>query len=160
VSSAGSTGLGAPRRTDTAAPARAGRRLAAHRPPYTAFMQFGHASWIPVVVFGGVFLMRYLASQKRRGGPQQRPGHHPPGQRSQFTGTDTRGPMGPPPSAPAPSVPTSAGPSTGVPAGWLRDPFVRHEERYWSGTEWTEHVLDGGVPGTDPPPATSTNGPD
>jgi hypothetical protein len=42
-----------------------------------------------------------------------------------------------------------------VPAGWLRDPFVRHEQRYWSGTEWTEHVIDDGVPATDPPPSTS-----
>jgi hypothetical protein len=41
-----------------------------------------------------------------------------------------------------------------VPAGWLRDPFVRHDERYWSGSEWTEHVIDDGVPSTDPPPAT------
>jgi hypothetical protein len=35
----------------------------------------------------------------------------------------------------------------------LRDPFVRHEHRYWSGTEWTEHIMDDGVPGTDPPPS-------
>jgi len=42
---------------------------------------------------------------------------------------------------------------TGIAPGWLIDPSGRHEKRYWSGSEWTEHVLDGGVPGTDPPPA-------
>jgi hypothetical protein len=41
---------------------------------------------------------------------------------------------------------------TGIAPGWLIDPSGRHEKRYWSGSEWTEHVLDGGVPGTDPPP--------
>jgi hypothetical protein len=45
--------------------------------------------------------------------------------------------------------------STGMAAGWFRDPFVRHEQRYWSGSEWTEHVVDNGVPATDPPPAPS-----
>lgn len=41
---------------------------------------------------------------------------------------------------------------TGIAAGWLTDPSGRHERRYWSGSEWTEHVTDGGVKGTDPPP--------
>jgi Protein of unknown function (DUF2510) len=41
---------------------------------------------------------------------------------------------------------------TGIAPGWLTDPTGRHEKRYWSGSEWTEHVTDGGVPGTDPPP--------
>ncbi len=110
-------------------------------------MQYGHASWIPVVIFGGMFLMRYLNTQRRRGGS-----HRGPGGPSRFTGTDTRGPAGGAP----PSVPPGAsGPSSGVPAGWLRDPFVRHEQRYWSGSEWTEHIMDDGVPGTDPPPRPS-----
>jgi hypothetical protein len=34
----------------------------------------------------------------------------------------------------------------------LIDPSGRHEKRYWSGSEWTEHVTDHGVPGIDPPP--------
>jgi hypothetical protein len=42
-----------------------------------------------------------------------------------------------------------------MPAGWFRDPFFRHEQRYWSGTAWSEHVTDDGVPGTDPPPPPS-----
>jgi len=32
---------------------------------------------------------------------------------------------------------------------------VRHQYRYWSGTEWTEHVEDDGVPAIDPPPPTA-----
>jgi hypothetical protein len=43
-------------------------------------------------------------------------------------------------------------PFTGIAPGWLIDPSGRHEQRYWSGSEWTEHVTDGGIPGTDPPP--------
>jgi Protein of unknown function (DUF2510) len=38
---------------------------------------------------------------------------------------------GPPPDAP---------PS----AGWLPDPTLRHELRYWDGEKWTKHVFDGG----------------
>jgi hypothetical protein len=41
---------------------------------------------------------------------------------------------------------------TGIAAGWLIDPSGRHQQRYWSGSAWTEHVMDGGVPATDPPP--------
>ena len=44
------------------------------------------------------------------------------------------------------------------PQGWFVDPFVRHEQRYWSGTAWTEHVLDGGTPSLDPPPPPRTDG--
>jgi hypothetical protein len=43
-------------------------------------------------------------------------------------------------------------PFTGIAPGWLIDPSGRHEKRYWSGSEWTDHVTDGGVPGIDPPP--------
>ncbi|MBI1377051.1 MAG: DUF2510 domain-containing protein [Frankiales bacterium] len=35
------------------------------------------------------------------------------------------------------------------PAAWLADPTERHEHRYWNGTEWTAHVSDGGVQGSD-----------
>jgi hypothetical protein len=38
----------------------------------------------------------------------------------------------------------------GIAAGWLPDPSGRNDQRYWSGTAWTDHVMTGGVPGTDP----------
>ncbi len=108
-------------------------------------MRYGHASWIPIVIFGGMFLVRYLTSQRRRGGP-------PAGPRSPFTGSDPRGPTG----RPSPQPPTVGGdPSRGMPAGWFRDPFVRHEQRFWSGSEWTDQVTDDGVPGTDAVPKAS-----
>ncbi len=40
-----------------------------------------------------------------------------------------------------------------VPAGWYADPSSRFELRYWSGTEWTEHVSRSGQQFTDPPVA-------
>ena len=108
-------------------------------------MSYGHASWIPIVAFGGMFLVRYLSSQRRRRGPPAGPGSPRP-----FTGTGPPRPPGQPPPA---GPPGAGGPSVGMPAGWFRDPFVRHEQRYWSGTGWTDHVLDDGVPSSDPPPA-------
>jgi hypothetical protein len=36
-----------------------------------------------------------------------------------------------------------------TPAQWAPDPHGRHELRYWNGTQWTEHVSDGGHQGTD-----------
>ena len=35
------------------------------------------------------------------------------------------------------------------PADWYRDPLQRHELRYYDGTEWTDHVSNGGVVSTD-----------
>ena len=54
----------------------------------------------------------------------------------------------------APDGRDGGGTSTGTPPGWFADPFFRHEQRFWSGSEWTEHVTDAGAPGTDPPGAT------
>ena len=70
--------------------------------------------------------------------------------------TDARGPVAPPephaaPEGTAPSPPSGSGTAP----AWFRDPFVRHQYRYWSGTEWTEHVEDDGVPAIDPPPPTA-----
>ncbi|MGH9247077.1 MAG: phospholipid scramblase-related protein [Acidimicrobiales bacterium] len=42
----------------------------------------------------------------------------------------------------------STGPS---PANWYRDPFGRHELRYWDGQRWTEHVTNNGQQAVDPP---------
>ena len=35
------------------------------------------------------------------------------------------------------------------PAGWVADPTERHEHRYWDGSQWTDHVSNGGVTGSD-----------
>jgi hypothetical protein len=54
----------------------------------------------------------------------------------------------------------SAAPTfTGVPPGWFTDPSGRHQQRYWSGSAWTEHVTDAGAPGTDPPPGNGSQTP-
>jgi uncharacterized protein YxjI len=36
------------------------------------------------------------------------------------------------------------------PAGWFPDPLGRHEQRYWDGQQWTEHVASNGRQGVDP----------
>ena len=103
---------------------------------------YGHGSSIALVLFFGLFALRALSSQRRHRGRQR-------GAPSAASFTD--------PTA-GTTVSDDRGRSpgdvtfTGIPAGWLIDPSGRHEKRYWSGTEWTEHVSDGGVPGLDPPP--------
>ncbi|HEV3282399.1 MAG TPA: DUF2510 domain-containing protein [Acidimicrobiales bacterium] len=105
---------------------------------------YGHGSWIAIVIFAGVLVVRVLSSQRRRG---NRPGGHPPA--NSFTASRPG-----PPAAPAATKVTPRGPSadSGVAPGWFRDPTGRHELRYWSGSEWTDHVVDGGVPAADPAP--------
>lgn len=96
-----------------------------------------------VVVMG----LRMYSSQRRRQGRTGMPGgagFTSQGQRSNQTA--------PPSNASAGTSTTSAG-SSGTAPGWFVDPFVRHEQRYWSGTAWTEHVTDNGSPSVDPPPA-------
>lgn len=54
----------------------------------------------------------------------------------------------------APGVAVAAAPAEDSPPlpprCWSADPAGRHELRYWDGTEWTEHVSDGGVITSDP----------
>ena len=38
-----------------------------------------------------------------------------------------------------------------APANWYRDPFGRHELRYWDGGQWTQHVASRGRQEIDPP---------
>lgn len=38
---------------------------------------------------------------------------------------------------------------------WERDPTGRHEQRYWDGEKWTDHVADGGTTAVDPVIATA-----
>ncbi|MCC2030533.1 DUF4041 domain-containing protein [Microbacterium sp. YMB-B2] len=44
--------------------------------------------------------------------------------------------------------------ATEIAAGWFPDPVGRHEQRYWSGVAWTEHVFSAGSQSTDPMPST------
>lgn len=103
-------------------------------------MYYGHASWVVLVPLAIVLLMRLLGSRRGRPDPG-RPGM-PPSARS-FAA--------PRPPSPVPSR-GAAPAASGTPARWFVDPFARHDQRYWSGTAWTEHVTDGGVPASDPPP--------
>jgi Protein of unknown function (DUF2510) len=92
------------------------------------------------VVFLALFALRMLSSQRRRG--RSRVSAPPPS----FTAGAS--------SAEASDAGEQAGRGafTGIAPCWLVDPTRRHEKRYWSGSEWTEHVSDAGVPGTDPLP--------
>jgi hypothetical protein len=107
-------------------------------------MYYGHESWIAIVIFGGLFAVRMLSSKRRRRGYGRAPIS-----RSSFT---SAGLQGPPAGSSVPSQGMEPRAFTGIAPGWLADPFARHDQRYWSGTQWTDHVVDGGVPGTDPPP--------
>ncbi len=99
---------------------------------------YGHGSWIAIVVLVAVFAIRALTSSRRR---DRGAGRSSPS--SSFTA-----------SRPPPGVVTETGRAagSGVAPGWFVDPTGRHDQRYWSGTAWSEHVVDDGVPGTDPPP--------
>ena len=113
-------------------------------------MYYGHGSWVAVLIFVGFFILRYVNSQRRRGGGGQFPGYggRPgPGRLprgSAFTPTHPQTP-------PGVGVGDPGVTGSGTAPGWFTDPFFRHGQRFWSGTEWTEHVTDDGVPGIDPP---------
>lgn len=109
-------------------------------------------SWI-AIVFVVLLLVRIFAS--RRGGPAGRPSAHQPHQAGDTVNRPLVSPSAP--SAAAGGVgpgrasePTS---SYKIAPGWFPDPSGRFDQRYWSGTVWTEHVTKDGVPGTDAPPA-------
>jgi hypothetical protein len=46
-------------------------------------------------------------------------------------------------------APAAAAPSAAP--GWWPDPYGRHEQRYYTGTEWSGYVSDGGVQSVDAP---------
>ena len=111
----------------------------------------GPHSGIAVVVLLAVVAVRMLAAQRRRSAGR------PTGASGFTAGRDGTVPQGSHPADRAPDPAAAGTPGGGASPGgtapgWFRDPFVRHEHRYWSGTAWTEHVQDRGVPGTDPPP--------
>ncbi len=131
---------------------------------------YGHGSSIFVIFILAVFVLRMVMSRRNRtpGGGPHRGGGGPYG----------GGPYGggPPPinhdtSTSSTPTTTTADPDlrsggdadrtpaprsvfgqSGIPAGWMPDPSGKHQQRYWSGTAWTEHVVTDGVPGTDPLP--------
>jgi Protein of unknown function (DUF2510) len=103
---------------------------------------YGHGSLIALLIFFGLFAMRALSSQRRHRG---QPRSSAPA--SSFTDPTIPSQVSDPADASSGEVTF-----TGIAPCWLTDPSGRHEQRYWSGSEWTEHVTDGGVPGTDPPP--------
>lgn len=108
------------------------------------------------MAFLALFALRaFTMSQRRRGRGRGRPMSGPMA-RSQFTGVTRRDPT----SSQTVRAPDVAGPpgpgglaGGGTAPGWFVDPFFKHQQRYWSGTGWTEHVTDDGKPGTDPPPS-------
>ena len=120
-------------------------RVAAGRTLHS-MLYYGHGSWVVLVVFAGMFVLRMVSTQRRRGRGGGR-GTWGPGR--SFTGEGPAGPPGDPTHGPRIPEGTTA---AGTAPGWFADPFFKHEQRYWSGTEWTEHVTDNGSPGTDPPP--------
>jgi putative membrane protein len=51
----------------------------------------------------------------------------------------------------APPIEQSPDLASAIPSGWYPDPSGRHQQRYWSGSTWTERVSDGGVTTTERP---------
>ncbi len=103
-------------------------------------MGFHQGSWLAGALFAAVVVLRLVAAQRRAGARRGRVSS------SSFTDPPARPTKG----AREGTVADRA--AGGVAPGWFADPFFRHEQRYWSGTAWTEHVSDQGVPGSDPPP--------
>lgn len=119
---------------------------------------YGHGSWVALIPLLAIVVARVLVVSRRGGRGRGYPRSGPmPG--NPFTGVSRRGDLFGGPAARPPDVagPPGPGGSTvgGTAPGWFVDPFFKHHHRYWSGTEWTEHVSDDGVAGTDPPLAPS-----
>jgi hypothetical protein len=56
-----------------------------------------------------------------------------------------------PPMQASPTVQAGPAPSpTAQKPDWYPDPSGRHQQRYWNGSLWTEHVVDNGLQATDP----------
>ncbi len=105
-------------------------------------MAYAHGGSYFLVLMAVMFGLRIFTSSRRRAPGGGRRG--PAGQGSSASAV---------PNAPGGSPSSSSGfGRTGIPAGWLVDPSGRYDQRYWSGSEWTEHVTKAGVPGSDPPP--------
>lgn len=128
---------------------------------------YGSASWIVLLPIALIVARMFM----RRGGlGQRRPGGQG-GPRGMYGSPWGRagGMSSPPPGSTfdashrpgEPADPETEGASGSssvrIPAGWMPDPSGKFDQRYWSGSEWTEHVTKNGTPATDPPPSTSTD---
>ena len=66
------------------------------------------------------------------------------------------GGSGPAAGTPPAATPTAQGPAPAAAdpaaggAGWHPDPTGRHQQRWWDGQLWTDHVADGGATSADP----------
>jgi hypothetical protein len=101
-------------------------------------MAFAHGSSTFLILAAVMLGFRFFAGQRRR-----------------TQGAGRRGMVGQ--ASASSAVPGGIG-HTGIPAGWLTDPSGRFDQRYWSGTEWTENVTKAGVPSIDPPPGSGNSG--
>ncbi len=105
-------------------------------PGYSGSAPYGHTPYGPTP-YGG-----YPGSGQPSGGGGFAPGN-PFAPQNQY-GT-------------APGPVTTGGPSgspAGPPPGWYGDPSGRHQQRYWDGATWTDHVVSNNVQSIDPlPPA-------
>ena len=124
---------------------------------------YGSAGWIVLLpialIVARMFMRRGGMGQRRQGRPGGmygsswgRPGSmSSPPRGSTFDASSRTG------ASVEPKAEGSPGPSSArIPAGWMPDPSGKFDQRYWSGSEWTEHVTKNGTPATDPPPGTST----
>lgn len=118
-----------------------------------AYVSSHGSTWVTLVVLAVVMVLRFSSARRRRSG--KRAGATPPSSApvvpttSEFAG-DPPGTTPEQTATPSPPGPTSA--AGAIAPGWLRDPFFRHQYRWWSGAGWTDQVSDDGVLSTEVPP--------
>jgi uncharacterized protein DUF2510 len=113
-----------------------------HSGDHVVFVAGKAAKWKePVLNAANSPLIKQLRSQSSAGSTASAPPAvvtSPPSTRA----PEAAAPAGTHLTTPVPAAP-------GTPAGWLADPAHRHEQRYWDGSRWTEHVSSGGEQTTD-----------
>jgi hypothetical protein len=126
---------------------------------------YGHGSLLALIPFAAFIVLRMLAMRRRQAPGGQVPGRAPMAFRDQHHDPEAQrhgvgyAPGHAPSSAgqaadSSPSAASSSGiGASGLAAGWFPDPTGRFDQRYWSGSTWTEHVTRGGAPATDEPPS-------
>jgi Protein of unknown function (DUF2510) len=101
-------------------------------------------AWLVGGVLFGVFgaILAVIASMTTR----PRAFEHGTGPQTAPPGDVDLGRVGPPQGAPIAAAPTPLTPA----AGWYPDPSGRHQHRWWSGSEWSDQVVDDGFGRADP----------